>query len=138
MIKAAWCPVAISLPLLLAGCGRADVKACEEFVRSGLVSPSSYRLISAHGENMPLKDPDRQSRVVTLEFDAQNRMGATIRDRAYCEFKLDLMGNVPTGNEMMLRAKFSIGQRDMADLIQRGAFGERNVQKDPKPITCCG
>lgn len=123
--------------LLVSGCGRADVKACEEFVKSGLVSPSSYKLVSAHPEDMTLKEPDRKARVITLEFDAQNVMGGTIRDRAYCEFRYDAYGNLPTDRNMLIMAKGAAARRDLIDMGKSGAFGPREDFKGAKPISCC-
>lgn len=123
--------------LALSGCGRADVAACEEFVKSGLRSPSSYKRIAALHEDMTLKDPDRKVRVITLEFDADNAIGGNIRDRAYCEFQYDPYGNLPTGKEMIIRAKSLAARRDLIEMGKGGAFGHPETYKDAKPISCC-
>jgi hypothetical protein len=50
-MKSGWAPI---LALTLAGCGRADVSACEEFLKDSLRSPSTYRRIGVSTYDRPI------------------------------------------------------------------------------------
>lgn len=91
--------------LTLAGCGRPDVKACEIFIKDGLRSPSTYRLISMSEQDEKVSKPplpkeagelERMAweqdkaqhgiRSLILEYDAANAYGTPIRGHQVCTF----------------------------------------------------
>ena len=97
--------------LLLAGCDKPDVKACEDFILDGLRSPSSYRRVAISVSETPIAfeavrkisaAPELYTpstdfrmntaepliiRVVRVEFDAENAFGAALRSKTTCAFR---------------------------------------------------
>ena len=117
----------------LAGCGDPEIKACEVFVKEGLASPSSYSQINvvtftdalsyemlrdatgskgnAALENaLKLSATDPGVRTVLLEYDADNRVGATLRESAVCHFAM-----TDVANEKFYR------EDDLSGLAERAA-----------------
>jgi hypothetical protein len=76
----------VILLLILAGCDtptKAAIRRCEMRIQEELVAPSTYRRINletvGEGDNA----------IITIDFDAQNRMGVPLRHHASC------IGNAP-------------------------------------------
>ena len=57
------------------------ILACEEWVKAGLRSPSTYRRAHARETNLGERS------MVSLDYDAENGFGSPVRDSTVCVFK---------------------------------------------------
>lgn len=112
------------LPLvaLLAACSpgvsREDgvFDACEEYVKSTLKAPATYKRVSAD----VLMD-EGKNRLVMLQYDAENSFGAPLRSGEICAFKLNEKGELPDRDEALFLAN---GSRLAATLRKTRQYGE--------------
>lgn len=88
--------------LALAGCEGREIAACEEFLKDGLRSPSTYRRVSLTtrdeattaqrivelGGRQPPAGQSLALRTITIEYDANNAFGIPIRGAGQCGFLL--------------------------------------------------
>lgn len=86
----------------LTGCDKADVKACEGFIKDSLASPSSYSRINVTRwkESISKKKLDELRQplgfergvpslsLVGIQYDAENSYGAKLRQGEICAFEL--------------------------------------------------
>lgn len=117
--------------LFLAGCGRPEVTACEQFIKAQLDSPASYqratvrtmdRVLSpeafykAAGRQIETYGPASQKqirsekyavRTVRIDYDSTNPYGVSIRGTDTCQFRL--RDGVPSIPDMDL----AIGQHEI-------------------------
>jgi hypothetical protein len=70
--------------LSVTGCDRPEFDDCEKRVMADLTSPSSYRRVSADTVRDTSKKPPID--MVSIDYDAQNAYGATVRDRVICQY----------------------------------------------------
>lgn len=152
---------AVSAALMLTGCNRPEVTACENFVRDGLRSPSSYRRIGIETSDQAMSLSEFRNitgdkpggvlevmtdnahkhgiRTVSLEYDAQNGFGATLRETRQCYFRMrdgELQG---TASTFAAKAKLQKVNREFRDLMRSGALPNVNsadVPPEPEP-SCC-
>lgn len=103
-----WKTIALALLFPLAGCEKATVTTCEQFIRGGLSAPTTYKRIgikessrtATNEELLALgKDPrmiafsKRYSipagglHSVVIEYDAQNSFGVPLRSKQICLFE---------------------------------------------------
>lgn len=157
-MRTGWAPL---LALTLAGCEKAEIGACETFVKEGLRSPGSYRRAAADlaSHDMSLADfrkvtgdkpggaleelaaqsKRRGIRTVTLHYDAQNAFGATVRETSQCLFRTEdgeLSGDADETVAAVMAGSKS--ERDFRELLRSGA-GARVSPGDvpPDPARAC-
>lgn len=109
------CAVAL-MALVLAGCEGREIAACEDYVKDGLRSPSTYRRVSVAsrdeaataarivelGGRQVRGGQSLALRMVTIEYDAQNAFGAPIRNAAQCGF---VLGDGEVASQQLLDSK---------------------------------
>ena len=140
----------------LSGCGDPEIKACEAFVKEGLASPSSYSRIEASTftdalsyetlmdatgskgnaalENaLKISATDPGVTTVLLQYDADNRFGATLRESAVCHFAMTDVTNEEFYREEDLTglAERAASQNDLRALLP--GLGHEGKP----PVGCC-
>lgn len=139
--------------IMLAGCDKPEVKACEGFIKDSLASPTSYSRVEITRWTEPiskeeidkLRQPlsgfehDQPSlSLVGIQYDAQNAYGVKIRQGAICAFELD---NGRPDDEVIVasKARWSATQVSLRRLIDAGAIeGTRpGSLGKPKKYDCC-
>lgn len=82
--------------LALASCSSQKtlaVDACEGYIKAGLRSPSTYKVVETT-LNDPIKaDSGRFVRTISISYDAANAFGTPIRGAEICSFVVDSSGN---------------------------------------------
>lgn len=145
--------VAVLCAATLTGCDKADVKACEGFIKDGLASPTSYSRVGvtrwtesiSREEINKLRQPignfergEPSLSLVGIQYDAQNAYGVKIRQGAICAFELH--DGQPDDNAVVAaNARMAAREVSMRRLIDAGAiqgtppgsFGK------PKKYDCC-
>lgn len=128
------------IALLLAGCEGREIAACEDYVKYGLRSPSTYGRVNVTTRDEPVTGPriaelggreprGGQSlalRTVTIEYDAQNAFGTPIRSAAQCGF---VLRDGEIAGQQLLNSSVRLAQakRDT-----------RMLQREPDPLyPCC-
>ncbi|MEA3033983.1 MAG: hypothetical protein QOH86_1999 [Sphingomonadales bacterium] len=155
-----WAPLAA---LVLAGCGggEPEIAACEQFTKSGLRSPATYRraevktvdekvtpeeLLSRRGDRPD--DPARQLfldaykgdnlgvRNVIISYDADNAYGTPIRGQQICMFQLRNGQLTDDEKALQSRVKSAEADRDFRALARSGGLPNQGPLDVPdKP--CC-
>lgn len=144
--------------LSLASCGQPEVKACEQFIKSGLKAPSTYKrlALSVHDERVTWEQHLRESpndrnveifrkayehgqlrRIVALDYEASNAFGVPIRSSEQCAFGLQ-EGKVADRTRLLNSVKIAEAQRSFRQVNEAGAL-PNGVQLDmPEPTyPCC-
>ena len=150
-------PLLLSSSALLSACGEPEVEACEEFIKDGLKSPSSYKRASVskldetisqemflenHGkidtfDKHWLDDGRLTQRIVAIEYDADNSFGASIRGAGICEFHL-IDGELPSQISLDASVSMAIAQRSMRELGRAGLIPNEGKLDIPEPrYGCC-
>lgn len=126
--------------IALSGCEGREIAACEDYLKDGLRSPSTYNRVNVSARDEPVtaarivelggREPrGGQSlalRSVTIEYDAQNAFGTPIRGALQCGFVVR-DGEV-AGQQLM----------DSAVLLAKVNHQTRRLQGDPEPnYPCC-
>ena len=146
--------------LVLAGCGAPEVSACEDFIKDGLKSPSSYQRASVETNVEPTTlDGFREAsgrpmtgsiyegyykhhkvalRNVVIKYDAQNAYGTPVREVGICAFELTDGELRKTKGELHAAVLSAIAARSFRDMANRGAFDgiEPGSLEGPK-YPCC-
>lgn len=141
----------------LASCQRPEVAICEEFIKEGLKSPSSYKRIRLNVSENPLnlqkfvedhpnssilkkekaKTGQLNQRFVTIEYDATNGFGVLIRSNQICEFHT-LNGELPSREMMKARMKSNSAARDMRELGRQGMLpNQPKIEISGPRYECC-
>jgi hypothetical protein len=136
-----WGIVAATMLPVLASCSLVEsssdkaVKACEVFIKDGLRSPATYKLIKATTD-----DPrtDKSIRSVFVEYDASNAFGTPIRAIEQCLFEADENGGLPDSASMNLSAAMA-RTTAAAKGLREQSQGRKVVLSDPLDdlFTCC-
>ena len=128
------------MALVLAGCEAREIAACEDYVKDGLRSLSTYRRVSVASRDEAataariIELGGRQLRggqslalrTVTIEYDAQNAFGTPIRNAAQCGF---VLGDGEVAGQQLLDSKVRL-----ANANRDG----RLLQREPEPqYRCC-
>lgn len=97
----------LAIVVVLSGCEKPVVKACEAYIQDGLRAPSTYKRIGIEEASVPATYEERISLgadprlmaiakkhkfpveplyALTISYDAQNAMGVPIRSKQVCMF----------------------------------------------------
>ena len=121
--------------LLLCSCGARDVQACEDFIRDGLRSPSTYKRMSLVSDDKQLNEEEfreltklprygtytpHQLREVLIEYEAANAYGTPVRGTEICAFVLT-DGELPSKAAMKADLALAKSARTLRDLQIAGA-----------------
>lgn len=151
-----WLPISL---LLLTGCQRAEVRACQDFIKDGLKSPSSYKLVSSDVRDEKLtesnflaetgqkpSDIDRRSlrygdselRLISISYDAQNSYGTALRSTEICAFRFH-GDQQPSTEVLKSRLLFAESTRSFRQLARSGAISSVPAATVPsEPLyPCC-
>ena len=135
--------------------GQPDVKACEAFIKEGLRSPSSYSRVSvikgvepiSIEELQKLRPPssfdkllkgDRSLHLVSIEYDADNAYGTSIRGVEVCAFEMR-NGELPDSTMIDLKARQSASKRTLRQLSEAGMIegAPPGSTNSPARFPCC-
>lgn len=136
--------------------GPLQVRLCEEFIKEGLASPSSYhRANFIEGEEpitiaelQKLRPPDswdklyldqpRSLHLVSVEYDADNAYGASLRGYGSCAFE-KRNGEFESSTSMESSARMSMSRVRLRDLVDAGALPKMKPGSlgGPRKYDCC-
>lgn len=144
--------------LLLAGCGRADIAACEDFVKEGLKAPSTYKRISVNTYDEPVSLPEfikktgqenahpvtkqllalqaergLALRTVAIVSEAHNSYGVPLRTTEICAFKL--VGGKLEGKSSIASSVARAKLRRSSNMMAEAGLLPKREQQGPYP--CC-
>lgn len=145
--------------LMLSACGQADVQACEQFIKSGLKAPSTYKQISLKTYDEQLSLPEFLQRTgqknlhpviqrglelqaedglglrtIVIESEAANGYGVPIRSTDICAFKL-VGGKVEDKRALDMHVSSAENRRSSAQLREAGYLPAS--QEDGGAFPCC-
>jgi hypothetical protein len=128
-------PFSSALTVVLSGCsmagGQPEVTACEEFIKSALRSPSTFKSVSSKSSDSKSGD-GKGVREIFIEYDAANAFGTPIRGSQICTFDL-VDGKVLNPDVAVTFAKSDrvLGMGD-GSCCQTKAPTSENSAMDPK------
>lgn len=141
--------IILTAAVLLAGCDKADVKACEDYILDGLRSPSTYERIEVTRSESPVAPADYDRIIGVLDgsigaavkkadlsegvavrslyvsYDAQNAFGAPVRNIEECKFKV-VGGKLDDATSLRTNVLLATNRRLLAQ-----------VNGDPPEKGCC-
>jgi hypothetical protein len=124
--------------LLLSGCDKPEIKACEAWIKDGLKAPSTYKRLSAESRLEPAVKPRAEHQVVLIGYEAQNSFGVPLASAEQCQFQTLGGGRLPSSALLDLSARTSMSSRDIWKLARGGAMGsEAREQTNETPPSCC-
>ena len=157
-MKSGWVPLAA---LVVAGCGQPEIKACEQYAKSGLRSPATYRragvrtidervtaeeFLTRRGDNPKdharglflegLRRSNTGIRNIVISYDADNAFGTPIRGEQICMFQLRDGKLVDDEKEIQTRIKIAEADRDFRALARSGGLPNLGPQDVPEKPCC--
>lgn len=139
-----WAPI---LALVIGGCGKPEVSACEEFLKESLRSPATYKQVRADIYDEPIT-PEKLTtlggrpwggetlaiRKVFVEYDAENAFGAPIREAQLCGFVLR-NGTLPDSNGLKAAVALASAKRSYQRVKE--SVGQADPEYQEPEYSCC-